>query len=112
MQRTIYLAFHEGKFDRIMKVAGYPEIYFVYDGTTYQFEVKSCKKISDNALVSFVTSSPSPMPVGIISWVHPLSKADVHCIVKLKIILATCNKLAVHLHLKTNLLLSFLKNWS
>ena len=88
---TVYLAFHEGKFDGIMKVAGYPQIFFIYEDTTYPFEIKSCKKIPDDALVSFVASPTTPP---IISWAN--SSDDNECYIEsFQITLTACNELTV-----------------
>ena len=98
MSRMIYLAFHEGKFDRIIKHTSYPQIYFDKDDdTTYPFEIKSCTKIPDDALVSFVISSKKsttpPVP-GIISWKYPSDDDD--CYMKsFQIDLTACNELTV-----------------
>ena len=91
---TIYLAFHEGKFDKIMKVAGYPEIHFNQrDHNTIQ--VKSCTKFPDNALSSlFHPSMKSTIPVGIISWKYPLESRFGY-IKSFEITLTACNELTV-----------------
>ena len=100
MSRTIYLAFHEGKFDKIMKFAGYPQICFNPSDckTVYTFEPKlSCLlKVSDDALVSFfkkryVYYKPTK-PMGIISWEHPSNE---YYIDSFKITLTAYNKITV-----------------
>ena len=91
---TVYLAFHDGKFDRIMKVAGYPQIFFIDENFTYPFEIKSCTKIPDDALVSFVTSPTTPPMPGIISWTNPFVDNECH-IESFQITLTACNELTV-----------------
>ena len=97
---TVYLAFHKGKFDKMMKHVSYPQICFIHDDTTYPFEIKSYHKVPIDALSSFLDSSEtSTVPAGIISWTHPRSESDRHRrykISSLRITLMERNKLAVH----------------
>ena len=96
---TIYLAFHEGRFDKIMKVAGYPKIHFHQFRDHKTVQVKSCTKFPNDALVSlFHSSMKSTIPVGIISWKNPLeSRFDY--IKSFEITLTACNELTVRFHL-------------
>ena len=76
ISNTIYLAFHEGKFDRLIKL-GYPKIYIkdeedVTNNRTF-LKVASYQKISADALVSLSSlkkseSTVQPVQKGIISW--------------------------------------------
>ena len=98
---TVYLAFHEGKFDRIMKHVSYPKICFIHDDATYPFEVTSYQKTDKFSLSLLLDSSgmSTTTPAGIISWAHPHSKSDRYCryrISSLQITLMEHNKLAVH----------------
>ena len=98
MSDTIYLAFHEGKFDNIMKFASYPQqIRFYQSGhKIYQFsEVKPCTKSPDNALSSlFRPFMKSTIPVGIISWKYNLQD-KIRYIKSFQITLTACNELTV-----------------
>ena len=91
---TIYLAFHEGKFDRIMKLADYPQIHF-NQGNSKIFQlsvVKSCTKLSDDILTLFFNSAKKNTSwPGIISCTYPSREI----IDSLKITLIACNKIAV-----------------
>ena len=104
MSHTIYLAFHEGKFDRIMKFAGYPQICFNQSDhrTVYQFEPnRSCKKFPDDALVSLFNSLIKPTtPMGIVSWAYP---SDEYCIKSFQMTLTACNELTVCFSVSFNL---------
>ena len=101
----IYLAFHDGKFDRIMKLADYPKInikekdpfggsriYISCDPPETVTLKPLYKKIPDDALVSFLTSKKSITPAGIISY-----KAFHRGVHLLKITLTACNGLTVSL---------------
>ena len=105
MSDTIYLAFHEGKFDKIMKVASYPQIHFNESDhkTVYLLKSnRSCEKVPDDALVSFLKKKymyyKLTTPMGIISWAYP--PHELICIESFKIILTACNGLTVCIKVK------------
>ena len=97
---TIYLAFHEGKFDKIMKVAGYPQICLKPSDCkiVYMLEPKlfCLSKVSDDALVSFFKKRymyhKPTTPWGIISWEHPSNDFYIY---SFQITLTACNKITV-----------------